>query len=428
MIKNIEINKLVPHPQNPRKELGDLKELSESIKKNGVFQNLTVVPDSDGTYTIIIGHRRHAAAKEAGLKELPCAVVDMTEKEQLATMLLENMQREDLSVLEQAEGFQLMIDLGESIKTISEQTGFSQSTVRHRLKINELDSKKLRKANEKADAPINIKDYILLEKIKDIDTRNKMLNYLGSADFAFKVNKEIAAEKDKALKEKFKSLFASLNYIDITNENCRWNKYQSLRSFVCNETNLKDYVRPSEANDVEQLYYAIDYGWVYIYKEKDKSKQKADEAKRDKEEAKRKEKIAKITAVAERVKEDIYRFVDSYKSNNAFTNDIVKLFLFLTIREPHIEIDIDGIIDNPSEIYEESELKDIKTSKSADEVLLRIIINTYMSFEPFTGYYGDFVDGYKEKNQSILTSLIRIGYKSSTEVVAFFDGTHEVYK
>ena len=64
MIKNIPIKNLKPHPNNPRKKIGDISELTDSIKKNGVFQNLTVVPNGDDTYTIIIGHRRHAAAKE----------------------------------------------------------------------------------------------------------------------------------------------------------------------------------------------------------------------------------------------------------------------------------------------------------------------------------------------------------------------------
>lgn len=73
----LPIDKLYPHPDNPRKSLGDLTELSESIKAKGVMRNLTVVPraERDGTYTIIIGHRRHAAAKKAKLKELPCVIV-----------------------------------------------------------------------------------------------------------------------------------------------------------------------------------------------------------------------------------------------------------------------------------------------------------------------------------------------------------------
>lgn len=123
MIKHIDINKIYPHKDNPRKDLGDLTELSESIKQSGIFQNLTLVPRDGDTYTVIIGHRRLAASKIAGLKEVPCAIVEMTEKEQLATMLLENMQRNDLTLCEQAQGFQMMMDLGETIESISEKNG-----------------------------------------------------------------------------------------------------------------------------------------------------------------------------------------------------------------------------------------------------------------------------------------------------------------
>lgn len=101
-IVNIAIDRLFPRSDNPRKDLGNLSELAASIKASGVLQNLTVVPDepenSNTDFTIIIGHRRYAAAKIAGLTELPCVVVEMSEREQLQTMLVENMQRSDLTV------------------------------------------------------------------------------------------------------------------------------------------------------------------------------------------------------------------------------------------------------------------------------------------------------------------------------------------
>lgn len=106
----IPITEIHSHPDNPRKELGDLSELAESIKVKGVMQNLTVVPRAEGGYTVIIGHRRMGASKLAGLTELPCVIVEMSDKDQVATMLLENMQRSDLTVYEQAQGFQMMFD------------------------------------------------------------------------------------------------------------------------------------------------------------------------------------------------------------------------------------------------------------------------------------------------------------------------------
>lgn len=104
-INNISIDKLVHHPNNPREDVGDITELTESIKANGIMQNLTVVPHED-FYWVVIGNRRLAAAKAAGLKELPCVVSDMDVATQQATMLLENMQRIDLTLYEQAHGFQ----------------------------------------------------------------------------------------------------------------------------------------------------------------------------------------------------------------------------------------------------------------------------------------------------------------------------------
>lgn len=120
----IPIEKIHPHPDNPRKNIGDITELTESVKMDGVMQNLTVVPnkDIDGEYTLVIGHRRCAAAKAAGLTELPCIISDMDYKKQVSTMLVENIQRSDLTVIEQADGFQMMIDLGDSIEDVVEKT------------------------------------------------------------------------------------------------------------------------------------------------------------------------------------------------------------------------------------------------------------------------------------------------------------------
>ena len=126
-ISMIPVRELIHHPENPRKDLGDLTELTESIKKNGIMQNLTVVPSEreKDAYLVVIGNRRMEAAKMAGLEELPCVISFMNHKEQIATMLEENMQRSDLSLYEQAQGFQMMMDLGYTQKEISDKTGFS---------------------------------------------------------------------------------------------------------------------------------------------------------------------------------------------------------------------------------------------------------------------------------------------------------------
>lgn len=175
---NIPIEHIHPHPDNPRKDLGDITELTESIRKNGIMQNLSVIPmeGKEDEYMLVIGHRRCAAAKAAGLKEVPCRIInDLEYKEQLAVMLEENMQRNDLTIIEQADCFQMMLDLGEDIETLEKKTGFSKQTIKHRVEIAKLDKKILREKAENESFQLSIKDLQMLEKIDDIDARNEVL-------------------------------------------------------------------------------------------------------------------------------------------------------------------------------------------------------------------------------------------------------------
>lgn len=177
----LPVDKLQPHPDNPRKDLGDLSELAESIKSNGILQNLTVVPGEDADhYQVIIGHRRMAAAKKAGLTEVPCAIVNMSHKEQVATMLVENVQRSDLTAYEQAMGFQMMLDLGETQQSIAKQTGFSEATVSRRIRLMKLDAKKLQAAESRGGT---MDQYIKVAEIKTASDRKRALDAVGTDNF-----------------------------------------------------------------------------------------------------------------------------------------------------------------------------------------------------------------------------------------------------
>ena len=174
----IPIGDLEHHPENPRKDLGDLSELTDSIRKNGIYQNLTVVADLDrAKYLVVIGNRRLEAAKAAGLVELPCVISDMDHKEQIATMLEENMQRQDLTVFEQAQGFQMMMDLGYSPKQISEKTGFSEKTVKDRIKFTKFNQKNFENAVAKGATLI---DMIEISKLESKTDQNEVLKEAGT--------------------------------------------------------------------------------------------------------------------------------------------------------------------------------------------------------------------------------------------------------
>ncbi len=193
-LQYIEVSKIFPHPDNPRKNLGDIQELSDSIKANGVLQNLTVVPMSNGRYTVVIGHRRLAAAKKAGLPKVPCVVTEMTPQEQVRTMLMENIQRSDLTVYEQAQGFQMMLDMGETVETIAKDCGFSQATVRRRVKLLDLDAEKFRKSEARG---ATLQDYMELDKIEDSGLKNKVLDSIGTANFRAELKSAIDTDRQK---------------------------------------------------------------------------------------------------------------------------------------------------------------------------------------------------------------------------------------
>ena len=184
-IELLQVKQLIHHPDNPRKDLGDLEELTGSIKANGILQNLTVVrPDGwkgeDGDiYWVLIGNRRLEAAKAAGLKELPCQIVRMGHTEQIATMLQENMQRSDLTVYEQAKGIQMMMDLGFDKDQIIERTGFSRSTIERRLAVASLPEEETKQA---VDLGYDLLDLVEISKIGSRKQQEELLRDSSRTD------------------------------------------------------------------------------------------------------------------------------------------------------------------------------------------------------------------------------------------------------
>lgn len=274
-IVNIGIEHIHPHPENPRKNLGDLAELAESIKKNGIMQNLTVIPiDSEpGEYTAIIGHRRHAAAKLAGIAEVPCRIIEgLTRKEQFATMLEENMQRDDLTIYEQAQGFQMMLDLGETEDSIVEKTGFSKTTIKHRLNIAKLDQKELNKKEQDDSFQLTLKDLYALEKVEDIKTRNKILKEATSSrDIICRAERAAKeAEREKKVKQITKMLKElGLEPAPKGAENEMYSgKWETLKEFDLD----KDVPKRITLKETEKVYYLPYYRSVKIIRKPKKEK------------------------------------------------------------------------------------------------------------------------------------------------------------
>lgn len=138
LVHEISPSLIAPHPKNPRKDLGDLTELADSIRAHGIQQPITVVPraDKDGEYYALLGHRRLAAAKEVNLIAVPVIITPgLDDAAQLEMMLIENLQRLDLTISEEGAGYQGLLDLGATQTAIAKRTGRAKSTVATRVRI-----------------------------------------------------------------------------------------------------------------------------------------------------------------------------------------------------------------------------------------------------------------------------------------------------
>lgn len=132
-IKLINTSLIDPPPDNPRKNIGDVNDLAASIKTNGLLTPLSVVPNGE-RYRVVAGHRRLAACKQAGIGAVPCFVLDLDPLQQLEAMVTENCQREQLTVLEEADAIQGMLDLGATTASVAHRLGRSSDYVRDRAK------------------------------------------------------------------------------------------------------------------------------------------------------------------------------------------------------------------------------------------------------------------------------------------------------
>jgi ParB family chromosome partitioning protein len=295
-IRMLAVGTLRHHPDNPRKNIGDIEELTDSIRKNGVMQNLTVVPAEDelGKFWVLIGNRRLEAAKKAGLDELPCRVAEGLSKiEQIGIMLEENIQRADLTIVEQAQGFQLMLDMGETVAGIAQRTGFSESTIRRRVKLNELDGDALSKAM--TSFQLTISDVAELEKVEDVKKRNDLLKKAYSADdLRGKIGAELRAqEKAKGVAR----IIARLEEMGFKkgkySQSDIWSsKYEQVGrwSFDTDPETIKDI-----ENSGEMGYFDY-WGTIYLLRKNavEKKKELTPEEKKQKEVAKSRKRINDI--------------------------------------------------------------------------------------------------------------------------------------
>ena len=134
----LRLSQIVPNRDQPRKIFDDaaLRELAESIKQHGLIQPLLVRPMSDGSYQIVAGERRWRASRLAGLERVPVVIKEMADSEVMELALIENLQREDLNPIEEAEGYKTLMDTYSlTQEQVADRVGKSRSAVANALRL-----------------------------------------------------------------------------------------------------------------------------------------------------------------------------------------------------------------------------------------------------------------------------------------------------
>jgi ParB family chromosome partitioning protein len=417
MITYINTKNLLPHPNNPRQDLGDLTELMESIKVRGVLQNLTVVPIPDtGDYKVVIGHRRLAAAVKAGLEELPCAVVEMDERTQIGTMLLENIQRADLTPYEQAAGIQMMFDLGETAGGIAEKTGFSETTIRRRVKLLELDKDEFKKAQKRG---ATLLDFAELEKIEDRERKNEALKSIGTNNFTWKIKNAIDEEKRlRYAAEAAKALDTFATKI----EQVDYRIMQYVRAYSTGEAIEK----PDDAGEAK-YYYTLGYG-PYLYKERDKETINASIIS-EQERGKAEERKAALHEKSEAAHLLRREFIIGFTKAKKHACDILEKVAQMLV-ESYTNTDSDEVAEMLGLINAEGEWEEADLDQAIlDDPEKAALVAVYSALDEdreYFNYRGEYQPN--ENLDAVYAFLARLGYQMSDEEKALKDGTHELFK
>ncbi|MFC2626328.1 MAG: ParB/RepB/Spo0J family partition protein [Parascardovia denticolens] len=211
-ISMISVGDIIPNPNNPRLDVGDVTELAESIKAQGIRQNLLVTPTGDGKYMLVIGHRRLAAAKQAGLTRVPCSVAALSEREQREIMLVENSQRRDLTLLEEANGIQGLLDLGESKSDIAKKTGRSVKYVSARAKVASVAKAASAAPSKPEYAQITLDEWEKMSEFEDNpDDLKAILAFAGTPNFGWTINHISSRRKTDAHHQALARRIADMN-------------------------------------------------------------------------------------------------------------------------------------------------------------------------------------------------------------------------
>jgi ParB family transcriptional regulator, chromosome partitioning protein len=169
-VSEAAITALKPNPEQPRRDFEEssLRELADSIREKGVLQPILVEADNEGGYIIIAGERRVRAARLAGLEKIPVVERTFTAQEKLEIALVENVQREDLSPLEEARAYKRLMEMADlSQEQIARRVGKDRSTIANAIRLLKLPEDALSALDEGAISPGHARALLMLVNVSD---------------------------------------------------------------------------------------------------------------------------------------------------------------------------------------------------------------------------------------------------------------------
>lgn len=439
----LPVGRLHPHEQNPRRDLGDLTELTDSIRVFGVMQNLTVVPYPESVekfgaqhWTILAGHRRHAAAKAAGLEEVPCVIVEMSPLEQLSVMMTENMQRSALTVEEQGYGFQMMLNWGATFEQIQAQTGVSRKRIRTALTVTSLDKDKLKSASDR----IGQLSLALLEKlsrIEDVKKRNEILGLAGTYNFEWEYrkafNRQETAKVLPELRKKLKELGAKKVQGSVYGSN-----YNEIGKKIKISTWKEQADRFPKPQDGLAYNMDEDLDELRFYRE---TKQKRQQ--RSPEEIEKAKRIEETWAEMEALCANAFRTRQAFIEELTVTKErreiliqwamrvaVINTYSYIReLREP-VTRALGVSYDYDSNTWEKAVAALDKKGEKVWPVLVWCALGDWEDQRTYGGYRGGEFPRYGENKElnRIYAFLEDLGYVKSDVERELMDGTHELYR
>lgn len=177
VLTELRLDQIEPDPEQPRKDLGDLSELSASIRELGVVQPIIVSVVGEDRYRILAGERRFSASRLAGLEKIPAIVRTVEEHDRLQLQIIENLHRKDLTPFEEARAYQALADqFGLTQDAIAKRLGRSQESVSETLRLLSLPSEvrnSFEEANQESQGRIS--KSLLLEIARRPETEQAVL-------------------------------------------------------------------------------------------------------------------------------------------------------------------------------------------------------------------------------------------------------------